>query len=58
MIRLLHLLPITLIIASVTATLRAEEMAAFGREFLKAAVSLAVGFVGLGIVVFVVSILL
>ena len=58
MIRLLHLLPIIVIIASVTATLRAGEKRAFWKEFWKAAGSLAAGFVGLAVVVFLASMLL
>jgi len=58
MTRLLHLLPIILIIASATAALRAGEKRTFWREFFKASASLAVGFAGLAVVVFLVSLFL
>ncbi len=58
MIRLLHLIPIIVIIASVTATLRASEPRAFKREFAKASLSLAGGFTGLGLIVLILSLLL
>jgi hypothetical protein len=55
MTRLLHLLPIIAIMASATAALRASEPKAFKREFFKACGSLAAGFAGLAVVVYVVS---
>ena len=58
MIRLLHLLPIIAIIAAVTATLRSGEPRAFGREFLKAGVSLLAGFAGLALLIFLAGLLL
>lgn len=58
MTRLLHLLPIILIIASVTATLRAREKRTFWHEFSKASLSLAAGFAGLAVVVFLMSLFL
>lgn len=58
MMRLLHLLPIIMIIACVTAALRAEKPEGFKREFLKASGSLAAGFVGLAIIVLLVTLLL
>jgi len=56
--RLLHILPIIVIIAAVTAGLKAEDQKAFRREFLKAGGSLLGGFVGLGLVFFVLGRLL
>lgn len=58
MTRLLHLLPIILIIALVTAALRADGKRTFRREFFKASASLAVGFAGLAVVVFLMSLFL
>ena len=58
MIRLLHLLPIIVIIAAVTATLRAAEPKRFRREFVKAGLSLVVGFAALAVIVFVVGLLI
>ena len=51
MLRLLHLLPIIVLISVVTASLRAKEPRGFTREFLKAAASLGVGFVALAALV-------
>ncbi len=58
MIRLLHLLPIIVVIATVTAALRAAEPKGFKREFLTAGLSLAVGFAGLAVVVFLLGLLI
>ena len=58
MLRLLHLLPIIVMISAVTAALRAAEPKGFAKEFVKAAGSLAAGFAGLAVIVFVVSLLL
>ena len=55
---LLHILPILMVIAAVTAALRAPEKAAFPREFLRAAGSLIAGFGILGAVVFILGRLL
>ncbi len=58
MTRLLHLLPVIVVIALVTAGLKVDERGAFWREFLKSGGSLLAGFVGLAIVVFVAGLLL
>ncbi|MCD6405165.1 MAG: hypothetical protein J7M19_05025 [Planctomycetes bacterium] len=58
MTRLLHLLPIIMIIAAVTAALRAGEPGAFAKEFFKACGSLAAGMAGLGGLVFLASLVL
>lgn len=58
MIRLLHLLPIIVIIATVTATLRAAGPEAFKREFITAGISLAAAFAGLAVVVFLLGLLI
>jgi len=47
MIRLLHLVPITVIIAAVTAALAAHDRKSFPKDFLKAAGWLLALFVGL-----------
>jgi len=50
--RLLHLLPVILIIAAVTAALKVDESKQFAKEFLKTTLSLAGGFAVLGVVIF------
>jgi len=50
--RLLHLLPVIVIIAAVTAGLRAEGERGFWKEFAKSGGSLLAGFVGLAVASF------
>lgn len=51
--RLLHLIPVLVIISLVTATLKAAEPKALRREFLRAIASLAGGFALLGVLIYV-----
>ena len=49
--RLLHLLPIILIISVVTAALKVEERKDFPKELARTAMSLVAGFAGLAVLV-------
>ena len=58
MTRLLHLLPVIVVIACVTAGLRMKDETGFLREFFKAAGSLLAGYLVLAVVIFLVAWLL
>ena len=56
--RLLHLLPIIIIVSVVTAALKVDERKDFAKEFARTAGSLLAGFAGLAVLVFVLGRLL